>query len=75
MLKMWGFWVPCPRLYCCSSFFCSGSFVELVSDKPAGDAVQDFSEDGLTDHTLTSICPMWDTWAPYCMCLCALVHS
>ena len=53
VLKLWGFRVSCPLLYCCSSFFCSGSFVELVSaDKPAGDALPDTSENGPTDHTL-----------------------
>ena len=49
-----GFWVPFQGLYCCSSLFCYGSFVELASaDKPASDAHLDISEDGLTDHTLT----------------------
>jgi len=28
----------------------------------------------LTIHSF-SVWPMWDTWAPYCMCLCWLVHS
>ena len=28
----------------------------------------------LTIHSF-SIWPMWDTWAPYCVCLCGLVHS
>ena len=28
----------------------------------------------LTIHPF-SIYPIWDTWAPYCMCLCGLVHS
>ena len=51
-------------------------FFEVTSaDKPAGDALPDNSEDGLTAIHSLSICPMWDSWAPYCMCLGGLVHG
>jgi len=43
----------CPRLYCWTCLFCSGSFVEVASaDKPAGNALPDISVNGLTDHLL-----------------------